>query len=377
MRYRTLGKTGLKTSEIGYGGEHLHGKPYETADAVLNRALDGGINIIDVFMPQPEVRSNMGRAIKSRRKDILIQGHIGAALDGDGQYLRSRDVAICDMFIRDFLERFETDYIDLGMIHFVDTDEDYTLSFDSPYIDYVQKLKKEGIIRYIGASTHDAATGIKMANTGLIDMFMFSVNPAFDLRPELDLDRMFVDTKPEKLQLDPAKSNFYNLCAAKNIGITTMKSLGAGRLLKAELSPLGFALTVPECIAYALDRPAVSSVLLGAQSTDEVSQILAYENTSASERDYAKAIQLGRPQLGGKCMYCNHCLPCPQGIDIAAVTKYLDMAKIGGGEIVNAHYGALPSHGGDCTECKNCEKNCPFGIGVIENMKEAARVFKF
>ena len=375
MRYRTLGKTGLKVSEIGYGGEHLWGKPYDLVDAVVNSAIDGGINIVDVFMPQPEVRSNMGRAIGKRRKEVIIQGHIGAVLDDDGQYMRSRNLERCDIFVKDFLARFDTDYIDLGMIHFVDTKEDYTESFDSPYIEYVQKLKKEGIIRYIGASTHDAATGIKMANTGLIDVVMFSINPAFDLSPGMNLDMMFTDAKTKKLETDPIRADFYNLCAAKGIGMTAMKSLGSGRLLKAELSSLGFALTLPECVAYALDRPAVSSVLLGAQTVEEVAQALAYENTTPDDRDYAKTIQGGRPLLGGKCMYCNHCLPCPQGIDIASVTKYLDMAKIGGGEIVHAHYGALSAHGGDCIECKNCEKNCPFNIKVIENMKEAARIF--
>jgi predicted aldo/keto reductase-like oxidoreductase len=74
-------------------------------------------------------------------------------------------------------------------------------------------------------------------------------------------------------------------------------------------------------------------------------------------------------------MYCNHCLPCPQGIDVAAVTKYLDMAKISDSEIVRSHYGALAAHGSDCVECGSCEGNCPFNIKIIENMKEAMRIF--
>jgi predicted aldo/keto reductase-like oxidoreductase len=376
MQFRTLGRTELKVSEIGYGAEHLVDKPYEVVDAVINTALDGGVNIIDVFMPQAEIRSNIGKAIGKRRKDVMLQGHIGATLQSDGQYLRSRDPEHCDIFAKDFMTRFNTDYIDLGMVHFVDTDEDFKEAFDSPYIEYVQKLKRDGIIRFIGTSTHDAATGIKIVNTGLIDMVMFSINPAFDFAPETyDLDMLFRGDKLDKLKIDPVRAEFYNLCAAKGVGITVMKTLGAGRLLNAESSAFGKAMTLPQCVSYSLDRPAVSSVLLGAQTVEEMKQGLDYEHSTAEERNYTWIIQSGLPLLGGKCMYCNHCLPCPQGIDIAAVTKYLDIAKINGSDTIRAHYNALSAHGSDCIECGNCEKECPFDIKVVENMREAMRVF--
>jgi len=376
MRYRLLGNTGLKVSEIGIGGEHLEGKTFEVVDGVINAALDGGMNIIDIFMPQPEVRSNIGRAIGNRRKDVMLQGHVGAVLKGDGQYLRTRDPEICDTFVKDFLTRLDTDYIDFGMIHFVDTEEDYRKAFESPYIEYVRKLKKDGVIRYIGVSTHDAAIGTRMVNTGIVDMVMFSVNPTFDLSPGIyDLDFFEKDVKLDKLQVDPVRMDFYNICAAKGVGITVMKALGAGRLLNAESSNLGYALTLPQCVAYALDRPAVASALLGFQTAEEVRAALGYEDSTPLERDYAAAMQKGMPLLGGKCMYCNHCLPCPKGIDIGAVTKYLDMARVSGGDTIRAHYATLDAHGGDCAECGTCEGNCPFGVKIIENMREARRVF--
>jgi predicted aldo/keto reductase-like oxidoreductase len=214
-----------------------------------------------------------------------------------------------------------------------------------------------------------------MVNTGLIDMVMFSINPAFDFSHGMNLDMMFKGEKLEKFEIDPVRLEFYNLCAAKNVGITVMKALGAGRLLKAESSNLGYALTLPQCVSYALDRPAVASVLLGAQTVEEVKQAVAYENATADERNYAAVIKGGMPVLGGKCMYCNHCLPCTQNIDIASVTKYLDMAKISDNDIKLAHYDALAAYGGDCIECGNCEKNCPFNVKIIENMKEAVKVF--
>jgi predicted aldo/keto reductase-like oxidoreductase len=75
------------------------------------------------------------------------------------------------------------------------------------------------------------------------------------------------------------------------------------------------------------------------------------------------------------CTSCKYCLPCPQNIDVAAVTKYLDMAKSNDSEIVRSHYNALSAHGGDCAGCGSCEGNCPFNVKIIENMKEAKQVF--
>jgi predicted aldo/keto reductase-like oxidoreductase len=375
MKYRELGRTGMKVSEIGYGAEYLEGKPFELVDAVVNTALDGEVNIIDVFMPQPEVRSNIGRAIGSRRKNVILQGHIGATMK-DGQYKRSRDPQECDVFIKDFLTRLNTDYIDIGMLHYIDTEEDFKSSFDTPFIEYAQKLKKDGVIRLMGVSTHSAETGIKMINTGLIDVVMFSLNPAFDWTCGIsEFDIISKDgVKLDKLEIDPIRAEFYNLCAAQGVGITAMKALGAGWLLSKE-SSLGVAMTVPQCVSFALDRPAVSSVLLGAQTVEEMKQALAYENTTQEERNYTEIMKNGLPMLNGKCMYCNHCLPCPQGIDIAAVTKFLDIAKASDNETIRAHYNVLPTKGSDCIECGKCESNCPFNIKVIENMREAVRVF--
>ena len=69
-------------------------------------------------------------------------------------------------------------------------------------------------------------------------------------------------------------------------------------------------------------------------------------------------------------MYCGHCAPCPKGIDVATVTKYRNLARAQGEvpETVRGHYDALAHTAGECIACGACEKRCPFGVGVIENM---------
>ena len=198
MKYRTLGRTGLKVSEIGFGGENIMHADYKTSEAIMRTAMEAGVNIMDVFMPQPDVRTHMGAALQ------------------DGQYVRSRDPKLSEEYIQDFLTRFHTDYIDLGMMHFIDTEEDYQRSFNSAYIDYCLELKKRGIVRYLGVSSHNAVTAAKMVNSGLIDVVLFSINPAFDLLPaETHIDDYWKNETyaSTRLTIDPERAAFYRLCA--------------------------------------------------------------------------------------------------------------------------------------------------------------------
>jgi len=379
MKYRTLGRTGLKVSEIGFGGENIMHADCKTSEAIMRTAMEAGVNIMDVFMPQPDVRTHMGDALKGHRQEVILQGHIGAALQ-DGQYVRSRDPKLSEEYIQDFLTRFHTDYIDLGMMHFIDTEEDYQRSFNSAYIDYCLELKKRGIVRYLGVSSHNAVTAAKMVNSGLIDVVLFSINPAFDLLPaETHIDDYWKNETyaPTRLTIDPERAAFYRLCEEKGVGITVMKTLGAGRLLDANRSSFGFALTPNQCIHYALERPAVASVLMGARTVEEMKTSLAYEEATAEERDYSILAKGTQSAMTGKCMYCNHCLPCPVGIDVAAVNKYLDLAAMHDvlPQTVKQHYLALDAHASECLQCGVCESRCPFAVNVRENMLKASKVF--
>ena len=76
MHYRELGKTGFLVSEVGIGGEYLEYETAETVRDTMHAAMDSGVNILDVFMPEPNIRTNLGSAIKGRREKIYIQGHI-------------------------------------------------------------------------------------------------------------------------------------------------------------------------------------------------------------------------------------------------------------------------------------------------------------
>ena len=376
MRYRRLGKTGLEVSEIGFGGEWLERHDAAECKAMLDRAEELGINILDCWMSEPKVRSHIGAAIRGKRERWIIQGHVGSTWQ-EGQYVRSRDVEKCRAAFEDLLERLGTDYIDLGMIHFVDQEADWDGLVTGPYLDYVQSLRAAGTIRHVGLSTHNPIIAKKAAESGLVEMILFSVNPAFDLMPPTDvIDDYFKDYAEGLSGIDPARSELYKLCERLDVGLTVMKPYAGGRLFDAERSPFGVALTPAQCIHYALTRPAVASVLCGYDTPEQVEAAAAYETASEAERDYGSVLAAAPRHSygGGECTYCGHCRPCPVEIDVAMVNKLYDLAVMQP-EVpaaVREHYRALAHHADECIGCRACESRCPFGVRAAERMEKAA-----
>lgn len=381
MQYRRLGKTELMVSEVGFGGEWLERHEYDECKAMIDRADELGINILDCWMSEPNVRTKIGRALAGRRERWFIQGHIGSTWQ-NGQYERTRDVEKCRVAFEDLLTRLQTDYVDLGMIHFIDQEDDWNNAMNGPFIEYVKELKASGKIRHIGMSTHNPLMAKKAAQSGLIEMILFSINPAFDLLPPTDnIDDYFVEEYQDGFGgIDPARAEVYKLCEQNDVGITVMKPYAGGRLFDEARSPFGVALTPVQCIHYCLTRPAVASVLAGYDTPEHVEQAAAYETASEAEKNYAAVLaKAPRNTFGkGECTYCGHCKPCPKEIDIAMVNKYYDLAVMQE-EVpatVREHYLAL-EHGADaCIGCKACESRCPFGVKIAERMEKTAALFQ-
>ncbi len=379
MIYREVGKTTQKGSIIGLGCEHLDGKPYEQVKETIDAALEYGINIMDVFMPGKEVRDNIARALGTNREKVLIQGHIGST-DINQQYDISRDLPTVQKYFEDLLKTFG--YIDFGMMFFIDSEDDYKGVFDTGFITYVEKLKKQGDIRHIGFSSHNPETAAKVIRTGVPETMMFSINLGFDLYPA---DQYIFSALENGFDtglfrgIDPKRAELYKLCEQKGVGITVMKTLGAGKLISKEHSPFGKPMTVAQCLHYVLTRPAVASAMLGCKSRSEILEAAAYLDMSDEERDYTPILDSVQNDFKGSCVYCSHCQPCPSAIDIAAVNKYLDIARLDEGNIppsIKSHYNALSAHGRDCIGCGSCEKRCPFGVPIMENMKKASLLFE-
>lgn len=176
MEYRILGRTGLKVGAIALGCEGFADKTAEEVRADFDFAIRNGINFLDLYASNPELRSNIGAALAGRREKFVIQGHLCSVWEG-GQYLRTRDPEKSLAAFEDLLARLGTDYVEIGMIHYVDAEADLREVLDGPIMRLAQRLRSEGRIRHIGLSSHNPVVAHMAARTGLIDVLMFSVNP--------------------------------------------------------------------------------------------------------------------------------------------------------------------------------------------------------
>ena len=378
MKYRELGKTGLSVSEIGLGGEWLERHSTEEVAEVIRACEKHGINILDCWMAEPNVRSNIGLAIKDSRDKWIIEGHIGSTWQ-DGQYVRTRDLDKVVPAFEDLLARLQTGYLDLGMIHFIDEVEEFERVMNGEFYAYVARLRDEGRIRHIGMSTHNPEVAAMAARSGRVEMMLFSINPAFDLLPPTDnIDNYFAETYDDSLSgIAPERAELYRLCEQNGVGLTVMKCYAGGRLFNAQASPFGVAMTPVQCLHYALTRPAVASVMVGYDTPEHVEAAVAYETATDDEKDYASVLA-GAPHhaYSGQCTYCGHCSPCPREIDIAMVNKLLDLAQMQPDvpSSVKAHYAALEHTAADCIACRASETRCPFGVKRADRMQTAARL---
>ena len=107
----------------------------------------------------------------------------------------------------------------------------------------------------------------------------------------------------------------------------------------------------------------------GAKSVKEVEELLTYDRKSEEELDYSIISSFEPVRMRGKCVYCNHCKPCPMGIDIGLVNKYYDLA-VAGDEMAVEHYWTLEVNASDCIQCGHCDSRCPFSVHQSQRMQE-------
>jgi len=182
MKYRLLGHTGLRVSEIALGCEGMMKDNCRMAGRLLDLAEEAGINYFDLYASNPDLHKALGEAMEGRREKFMLQGHIGSTWQ-NGQYKRSRDLAENQQAFETMLKNLRTDYVDVGMIHYVDDLRDWEGIVNGPIMAYACRLKQEGRIRHVGLSSHNPQVAQAAAESGLVEVIMFSVNPCYDLLP--------------------------------------------------------------------------------------------------------------------------------------------------------------------------------------------------
>ena len=364
MEYRKLphGPERLSTLGLGMGG--MQSAPPAEIRATIEEAIGHGINFFDLCAGGRSVYEPFGRAMEGARERVHFQLHFGAVYNEAGEYGWSRHLPTIRRTFEWELTALKTDYVDFGFLHCVDEESDLAEIEKNGILSFVADLKAQGVVRHIGFSSHTPSVAQRLLDTGLIDMMMFSINPAYDLECGDDYG---IGTTAERAAL-------FRRAESEGVGISVMKPFHGGQLLSDATSPFRRALTKNQCIRYCLDRPAVLSVVPGVRGLSDLRELLAYPDASAEECDYSLIGAFTPAAAVGHCVYCNHCQPCPAGIDIGLVNKYYDLSR-SGDRMAHDHYSKLTVRADACLSCGHCDRRCPFKVHQQSKMKEIAAYF--
>lgn len=295
MNYRTLGRTGLEVSEVGYGAWGIGGVQWTGGDddearRALNLAMDQGLNFIDTALAYGRGHSErlVGEVARARSEQIYLATKIPPKnLQWPAQAVPLDDVFPA-AYIRECTEtslrNLGVETIDLQQLHV--WHDDWAERTD--WIEALQTLRNEGKIRYVGISINDyqPTNVIKALRTGVIDAVqviynIFEQAPAQELYPvcqELNigvLARVPFDeggltgavTPDSVFPEDDFRTWFFR-------GDRKQKVFDRVQQLKTLLS--AEAATLPElALRFTLSHPAVSTVIPGMRSTRHVTANIA------------------------------------------------------------------------------------------------------
>lgn len=351
MEHRRLAGTDMDLRVIGIGTEHMHLLTTEEVSAIVDRSLEAGGNFLDLIAWSPELRDNLGAALKGRRDKVFLAGHLGLA-QRDGQYRRSRDLKESEELFNDLLARIGTDYVDI--LHIIHVDEISEWEADTVpggFVDLALRLKEQGKCRFIGMSGHKPEAAKYAVESGLVDVVMHPVHVLWDG--------------------EPGRRELFHWLQGRGTGLVAMKPYAGGAFFKEREG-----VTPVKCISYALSQPGVSTIAVGVRSVAELDAALAYLTAPEDEKSFDDLLKSAGGDISGRCTYCNHCLPCSALIDIPQVNRLLASADLEMTQTLKEAYDGLNVKASACVQCRNCERRCPFDVKVMAAMREAAARFE-
>ena len=333
MQYRTLGKTGLKISAMGFGGIPIQRIDAEGTKVPLHRLKDAGVNYIDTARGYTVSEEYLGYALEGIR-DHFVLATKSMARDKAGM---EKDVQIS-------LTNLRTDYIDLYQLHNPSISQFEQILAPGGALEALQEAKAAGKIGHIGITMHDLGVFEKALECDWVETIMFPYN--------------IVETQGVEL---------IARCAEKNIGFVCMKPLAGGALEDATLA-----------MRFVCADPNVSVVIPGMADLSEVEQNLAAaSDDSPLTAEELAAMQKIRDELGTNfCRRCNYCQPCTAGINISGALLFEGYHnRYGLQEWAKGRYLAMPKTASDCVDCGLCEERCPYHLPIREMLQRITKTF--
>jgi predicted aldo/keto reductase-like oxidoreductase len=360
MEYRTLGRTGLKTTILGQGGFHLLEISLTAAQGILNRYLDAGGNYIETAAEygDGESEQKIGIVMAERRDECILatKCHV-------------REKAEASKFIARSLKNLQTDHVDILFLHHVQTQDelDRILAPDGA-LRAAEAARDAGQVRFIGITNHGHPQLLMKA----LEVYPFDV---------IMTNFNYLD----RFNFPLIEKELLPLAQERDVGIVGMKAVADGLLWRSAEVAFRYAWSLPIHVMVAG---------MNTQAMQEQDFALAEKFTPMTDAEreqlFSEALELGNYV----CRQCNKCLPCPENIDIPGIFKYegwYDRQMWDGivrepgdylmrqilrfwyqnEERARTVYETVRVKADACTECGECEPRCPYNLPIIAKLRNA------
>lgn len=250
MEYRTLGKTGLRISRMGFGGIPIQRIDKEGTRSLMKELLEAGVNYIDTARGYTVSEEYLGYGLEGIRDQFVLATKSMA---------RTKEAMAAD--IETSLGNLRTDYIDLYQVHNPSMEQLEQVMAEGGALEALKEAKAAGKIRHIGLTAHSAAVFARALELDWVETIMFPYN--------------IVENQGEEL---------IRKCGEKNVGFVCMKPLAGGAIEDATLA-----------LRYVCSNPDVTVVIPGMAEARELEEnVKACENSMPLTKEEEEKLEAVR-----------------------------------------------------------------------------------
>lgn len=375
MNYRTFGKTDFKPSALGLGCMRF---PILNSDSskideektiqLIRYAIDNGVNYVDTAYPYHNGNSEtvVGKALQDGYREKV---HLATKMP----VWLVNDFSDFDKYFNEQLAKLNTDHIDMYLLHALSKERIDKMEKLNVF-KFLDKIKNEGKVKYVGFSFHDNLEAFKH----IVDLY------------DWDFCQIQYNYLDENYQ---AGVEGLKYASSKGLGVVIMEPLKGGTLAKeppqkvknifdsaaTKMTPAAWSFT------WLWNQPEVSVVLSGMNEISQLDENIKTSDTitpnsmSNYDKDVIKEVQLTYKKLTKiGCTACEYCLPCPKGVNIPKNFKVYNQAHLYGDfEGCKKEYASIPdtAKASNCVECGSCETKCPQHLNIRELLKTVKNEF--
>ena len=361
MKYRNL--AGENVSVLGFGcmrfpltSKDAADIDYEKSAQMINYAIDNGVNYFDTTYVYHNEKSEgfLGKALGDRRKDVFIATKCPPwVINAEEDF---------DKVLNEQLERLGTDYIDFYLMHALDKSRFDNVVLKFNLLDKLKAAKDAGKIRHIGFSFHDDLETFKR----IIDYT--------DLWEFCQIQLNYINTEYQ------AGLEGLEYANKKGLGVIIMEPLLGGRLANPNKFVREVLPDTKSSVEWAFDflwnRKEVCLTLSGMGEMEQVKSNIGYASSSETgmlNSDDLEMLKRAKAQFEKyafvPCTKCAYCMPCPFGVDIPKIFELYNASA--SQHDMDDEYKKLNTLADKCRKCKACERACPQGIKITEELEKA------